>query len=90
MSKTTRVYFGALQVVFSRILLILCHGKASIVATFILLFALSFVATIVKLSQNCELHALAKSTAFLTFFCAFFPSKSLQNTNLGEGSIILN
>ena len=73
--------------VSSRVLLSFCHDIVPIVATFLPLFALSYVATILSLSRQSALPIMEKSAAFLAFFF-FFCSKHPQNINLGEDSII--
>ena len=65
------------------VLLSFCQDIVPIVATFLLLFALSFFMTNFLLSRHFTVPALAKSVAFLTIF-SYFCSKHLQNTNLGE------
>ena len=50
------------------VLLSFCHNIVPIVTTILLLFALSFVATILSLSRQFALPILAKSAVFLTLF----------------------
>ena len=73
--------------VSSRVLLSFCRDIVPIVATFLLLFSLSFVATILSLSRQSALPIMEKFVVFLALFY-FFCSKHLQNINLGEDSII--